>query len=178
MANAPTAGGCCHCTLSNSSPTQPRGQRHSIQRKESGHGGLTAFSQIPLTLFGCLATALGGVCSLGGESTIGRLVLQHLLDDWVLGQVHLQVAEVQARRNDIHEGHVAPCPAPVAQHLLQRWVEPAYHGMASLPLQSKMQQVLGVCQPEQALSAVSSNVSQEGAGQKSRGAGVTVITGG
>ena len=85
---------------------------------------LTAFTH---ALGGFATPTPGGVLSLGlgGRPPIGRLVLLHLLDDRVLRQIHLQVAEVQARRNDIHVGHVAPSPASVAQHLLQRWVKPA-----------------------------------------------------
>ena len=79
---------------------------------------LTAFTH---ALGGFAAPTPGGVLSLGlgGGPPIGRLVLLHLLDDRVLRQVYLQVAEVQAGRNDIHVGHVAPSPASVAQHLLQ-----------------------------------------------------------
>ena len=74
-----------------------------------------------------LASALGGVIVywLGGGPSVGRLVLQHLLHPWVLWQVHLQVAKVQAGRNDVHVRHVAPSTASSAQHLLQCWVKPA-----------------------------------------------------
>ena len=51
---------------------------------------LTAFSQIPLALLrGVAATLRGQVCSLGSQPPIGWLVLQHLLDDGVLREVHL-----------------------------------------------------------------------------------------
>ena len=106
-------------------------QPHTTQTHHKLDRILTAFSQTPLELFGGPTAALGGgVSSLGGDAPVSRLVLKHLLDDWVLRQVHLEVAEVKARRNDIHEGHVTPCSTPVPQYLLQGWVKPAWHGMA------------------------------------------------
>ena len=79
---------------------------------------------MPLTAFthlgGPATPALGGVLgSLGGGAPIGRLVLLHLLHHRIFWQVHLEVAEVKAGRNDVHVRHVSPSPPPVAQDLLQ-----------------------------------------------------------
>ncbi len=85
--------------------------------------------QVPLTAFthlgGPATPTLGGVLgSLGGGAPISRLVLLHLLDHRIFWQVHLEVAEIKAGRNDIHVRHVPPSAPPVAQHLLQRWIKP------------------------------------------------------
>ena len=78
---------------------------------------LTAFTH---ALGGPATSALGGVVGgLGGGAPIGRLVLLHLLYHWIFWQVHLEVAEIKAGRNDIHVRHVPSSPPPVTQDLLQ-----------------------------------------------------------
>ncbi len=82
-------------------------------------GAIAAYCFHSCSWGSCHPRSWGSLGGLGGGASIGRLVLLHLLDHRIFWQVHFQVAEIKAGRNDIHVRHVPPSAPPIAQDLLQ-----------------------------------------------------------
>lgn len=110
---------------------------HSHQRALLLTGKAQKFpsSQQSLTSGGVWQVVAGllALAGAGGRAgVVGGLHELHLLAGRVLGQGHLQAAEVQPWGDDLHAGHVPPQPPPVLQHRLQLRIVAASRNTAHL----------------------------------------------